>query len=144
VLNTPNDSDTGFEQRGLSLPVYNIRSLPNYPNYRLYDLSGSNCDSLGIDAPMVGTTTGDPLSGVSVFPNPFSDQIRVVVGPDLRSSAFSLFNPVGRLVLGANLTNETTHLTGITLPAGIYFWEIRSRGVRIKSGKLVLTPGQNF
>jgi hypothetical protein len=138
VLNTPNDPDIGFEQRGLSLPVYSIRSLPNYPNHRLYDLPDSICDTLGIDAPtMVSTTTADPTFGVSVFPNPFSDEIRVVLEANLRSSVFSLFDPVGRLVQSVTLTDETNTLTGIELPDGLYFWDLKSKGEIIKSGKLV-------
>lgn len=115
VLNSPNDSDIGFEQRGLSLPVYTIRSLPNYPNYRLYAIPESICDTLGIDAPMVSTATINPLLGISVFPNPFLDKISVSMDSDIRLAVFSLFDQLGTLVLRANLASENDVLTTMTL-----------------------------
>lgn len=137
VLNSPNDSDIGFEQRGLSLPVYTIRSLPNYPNYRLYDIPESICDTLGIDAPMVSTATINPLLGISVFPNPFIDKISVSMDSDIRFAVFSLFDQLGALVLRANLASENDVLTTMTLPTGLYFWEVKVEGKRIERGKLI-------
>jgi len=141
VINTPDDPDIGFEQRGLSLPVYAIRSLPNYPNYRLYDLPGSICDTLGIDEPIVSAKDSNPLLEISVFPNPFLDKITVTLNSDLPNTFFSLYDQTGRLVLSANLVDETTKLTGIKLPVGVYFSEVKEgesgrkvRGKLIKAG----------
>lgn len=137
VIHTPNEHEIGFEQRGLSLPVYSIRSLPNYPNYRLYDLPESNCDTLGINAPMVSTTTIPPPIEISVSPNPFSEEIKIQMSSGFQSSVFCLFDQVGRLVLSKDLVNVTTEITGFNLPAGVYFWEIKSKREIIKSGKLI-------
>lgn len=52
----------------LDLPVYSVRSLPHFPNYRLYDLPGSPCDTFGISS-----TAGPlPSTSLTIFPNPAS------------------------------------------------------------------------
>ena len=40
------------EQHGVTLPALTSYIMPNFANYRLYDLPGSPCDTLGIDAPV--------------------------------------------------------------------------------------------
>ena len=39
-----------FRQHDVDLPTSNKFFLPNFPNYRLYDVSGSLCDTLGINS----------------------------------------------------------------------------------------------
>ena len=43
------DDTYAFEPQGQVAPVPIVRTLPNFPNFRLYDLQGSICDTLGID-----------------------------------------------------------------------------------------------
>ncbi len=42
-------AETNFLQHHIDLVVYNGRSAPNMPNFRLGSLDGSSCDTLGID-----------------------------------------------------------------------------------------------
>ena len=51
TIHNPNGQGVScrFEQRGLDLPTYNSYSLPNFPNYRLGPIDGSDCDTLGIN-----------------------------------------------------------------------------------------------
>jgi len=45
--------------------------MPNFPHYRIYDLRGSVCDSLGIDTPVQNDTTwAIRKDQVWVWPNP--------------------------------------------------------------------------
>jgi len=48
IIHNPNILGEGcnVEQHGLELPTYNNRSMPNFPNYRLYAEVGSSCDTL--------------------------------------------------------------------------------------------------
>jgi PKD repeat protein len=41
--------DCNVNQHGIALPTSYIRTMPNFPNYRLGPLDGSPCDTLNID-----------------------------------------------------------------------------------------------
>jgi hypothetical protein len=140
VINTPDDPDIGFEQRGLSLPVYAIRSLPNYPNYRLYDLPGVFVILWALTS-QSERQGQQPFARNFRFSQSFLDKITVTLNSDLPNTFFSLYDQTGRLVLSANLVDETTKLTGIKLPVGVYFSEVKEgesgrkvRGKLIKAG----------
>lgn len=139
VLNTPNEADLGFIQRGLTLPVFCVRSLPNYPNFRLYDVPGSLCDTLGINAPIVSVTTSDPATEAAVYPNPFSGQLNITLDAALYPALFSLYDLSGRLVLRKKLSSEKQEITGLKLPAGAYLWEIQTDDGRMLRGKVIGT-----
>ena len=51
IINNPNEKGAACEflVHGLVTPEDNSIILPRYPNYRLYDLPDSPCDTLGID-----------------------------------------------------------------------------------------------
>ena len=53
IINNPNEKGAACEflVHGLVLPNDNGYVLPRYPNYRLYDLPDSPCDTLGINGP---------------------------------------------------------------------------------------------
>ena len=53
IINNPNEKGAACEflVHGLVLPNDNRYVLPRYPNYRLYDLPDSPCDTLGINGP---------------------------------------------------------------------------------------------
>ncbi len=53
VINNPDEKGKRceFMPHAVQLPNTNRLVLPRYPNYRLYDLPGSPCDTLGIDGP---------------------------------------------------------------------------------------------
>lgn len=52
VIHNPNAKGAAcnFQQHGLELPTHNGACFPIAPNFRLYDLPGSPCDTLGISA----------------------------------------------------------------------------------------------
>lgn len=66
-------TDWQFEQKGLVLPVYNVRTLPNLPNFSLFDFAGSPCDTLGINTP-VSLKKEPAKTGINllIHPNPTS------------------------------------------------------------------------
>lgn len=66
-----------FAFRALPLRVHSDRTLPNFPNFRLYDWPNSPCDTLGIDAPTSGTTTADVRVDFRVWPNPASGMVTI-------------------------------------------------------------------
>jgi hypothetical protein len=54
-----------FRQHDVALPAQYPFYLPNFPNYRLYNLQGSACDTLGVQPPMVAfwRSLQDSLAG---------------------------------------------------------------------------------
>lgn len=138
LLKTTNQASLEFQFRGLSLPVYNIRTLPNFPNFRLYDLPGSPCDTLGINAP-VATQEAEQNNTLSLYPNPF--QTGIWVNGALRGPGAQLqvFDNLGRLCARQELVGLPQFMPLEQLPAGVYPYRVieGSQGGILKYGCLV-------
>jgi hypothetical protein len=129
-----------FEPEGQKLPVPTVRTLPHFPNFRLYDLLNSPCDTLGINGGPWWTSTGEAAeSQIQVRPNPFRERFTLALSANLRSPALRLHDAAGRLVLEQRLVLGVNEIEAAGLPAGLYFWEVVAGGERVKSGKLVKT-----
>lgn len=122
------------EQRAIQLPTWNYYSLPYFPNYRLYDLSDSPCDTLSINGPVSAAhepKLGD--DGIHLAPNPASDYLSL-------ESAYAPAQPLrlrfydaqGRLVREQayphGVRSYTMDVSG--LGAGCYFVEVEMEGGR--------------
>jgi hypothetical protein len=123
-----------FQQHGLSIPTYHAFMAPNFPHYRLYDVPGSICDSLGIDAPMVGT--GAPIlieqKGMRLWPNPANDQIAIQLSPE-SAGQITLMDISGKIWVRQTKAfgTELVTLQTETIPVGIYILTFQaSTGVR--------------
>jgi len=119
VINTPDEQNIGFQQRGFDLSNFVVRTLPNYPNYRLYDVPGSVCDTLGINAPMVSTTTPN-LSNeetLRVFPNPTTGL--VYWSPIHEETRICVHDLMGKIILEQEDKNSVVDLG--KFPDGLYF-----------------------
>ncbi len=123
IFKNPFGSNPTYEQN--ILPVYNVRTLPNFPNYRLYDFQNSPCDTLGINTPV---SAAEPLTvigeGLKVQPNPANDYLKVVL-PKTWSGATKLevYSVGGTHCLTRMLDPGEISFTIATtgLPNGIYF-----------------------
>ena len=69
------------------------------------------------------------------YPNPFSDQLNVKVSSSL-SSEIILFNAIGGIIFRKQFAGSISVNTG-KLPAGIYFYELRSDNTGSARGKLI-------
>jgi hypothetical protein len=133
-----------FEYGGYEFSVsYPNTWLPYYPNYRLYDVPDSPCDTLGIDAPVTSVDQiKDKGSQIQVFPNPATDvlQLASLSGKPI-SGKFFLLNNIGQQVRSWHLKAESpTHgmpLDG--LPNGIYFWGLKAKDGQVEeTGKIIV------
>ena len=112
------------EQHGLKLPVYHAFTMPNVPHYRLYDVPGSVCDSLGIDGPMVAVKEPKSVRApkMVLFPNPAFDLLTVYLEPEA-SGRITLMDVAGKTwaeqVKTAGL--EQVLLKTAEVPSGVYF-----------------------
>lgn len=119
--------DYVVESKGLHLPVPVVRTLPHFPNFRLYDLSRSECDTLGIDGPLsVSDNAKEALDKwLLVSPNPVQGSIIRAHTPLESSGWFILSDMTGRFI------------TRVQKPLGEAVTEIRVEG--ISSGVYSLT-----
>ncbi|MBK6995635.1 MAG: PKD domain-containing protein [Lewinellaceae bacterium] len=78
-----------------------------------------------------------PKSQVVVSPNPFRNHLSVALSANFRSPVFNLYDQMGRLARTERLAFGITEIETGILPSGIYFWELRAQGERVKSGKCI-------
>ncbi|MFN0215084.1 MAG: T9SS type A sorting domain-containing protein [Saprospiraceae bacterium] len=139
VINNPDDQTIGFQQRGLDLAIYSVRTLPNYPNYRLYDVPGSACDTLGINAPMVSLMNPNlsTQETIQIFPNPTTGILRWSGIADNTQTVVRIHNLLGKLIFEQKCTNGYFDLGEV--PDGIYFMTLLGKdGLYLTTKTVVL------
>ncbi len=147
VLKNPEEigiANINFVPQDVQLPVANARTLPYFPNFRLYDLPGSPCDTLGINAPVSATDpAGKIQEGLSLFPNPAQDHVSLLIDPSWTLSKpvqYVLVNAFGSLVrigeVEKGLDSQTIGLNG--LANGVYFFQLTQAGNMLGTAKLVV------
>lgn len=134
VLKNPDGAgiaNINFAPQDIQLPVTNVRTLPHFPNYRLYDLPNSPCDTLGINTPVSATelvVTG--MNNLKLFPNPATDHLEVLF-PEAWSDAIRLeiFATGGEHYLTQKIVpgNRSYTIATSGLPNGLYFCRVVSR-----------------
>ncbi len=96
VIHEPNKAGQAcnFEQRGVTLPRYSAFVINYFPNFNLFDLKDSPCDSLGIDNPNQSYYTFEQFR---VFPNPANQEVLLYV-PQCEGIRIQVWNVAGQLV----------------------------------------------
>lgn len=134
-----------FQFKSLPLRVKNARSLPHFPNFRLFDLPGSPCDTLGINTPVSATAPLEKeLGWFVVSPNPAQDQVRLTVDPvwTLKEAVqYQIFNALGSLVhkgkVEKGVNEQHVGLKG--LPNGVYFFQLTQEGKVLGTTRLIIS-----
>ena len=122
--------DCALEQH-FELPTVHSFSPPNFPHFRLFDLPGSPCDTLGIDGPPPPQDTTPPTpncaGSVRLYPNPAAGFSWVEV-PECQGGTLSVFDVTGRWIrdLALDASEVRTHLDVSDLGSGIYLLRIRA------------------
>ena len=115
-------------------------SIPYFPNYRLYDVPGSPCDTLGIDAP-VGTVAveGQGVQAVlDIYPNPSSGEVHIRYELNGKNGTAEVFNLQGQRIksLVLPMGGEEVQVRGLS--PGIYFVRVLANGYVLNAGKVVV------
>ncbi len=138
TIHQPDQAGTAcdFRQHDLELPTYVTQGIPNVPFFRLYDMAGSPCDTLGINGPVVSVHVSGAggAEGMQVLPNPASEAAMVVFGGPFTGEV-SVFDLAGRLA-GRYVLRDAASLS---LPVadwqpGVYVLRVgdaRGGGVRV-------------
>ena len=125
VMHHPDEPGTAcdFEQHGIHLPANQSFFMPNFANYRLYDLPGSACDTLGIDGPVVGAAeaVAEQAGGLHVAPNPNTGIFTLSVPGGTKDATLQVFNASGAVVLERRLYSDAAVSLDLSrYPAGLY------------------------
>lgn len=73
---------------------------------------------------------------VSVYPNPFNDNLTINTPNNQSSKTFTITDILGKVLFHHEFVDLTTVTTDL-LPSGIYLYEVRNDNVIFKQGKLV-------
>ena len=142
VINQPDLPGLGcdFIQHGVEMPAYIDVGLPNFPNYRLYDLPGSSCDTLGIDGGPVssGEPVAEEAAAFTVAPNPANDETNIRFGQPF-SGDITLLDAMGGVVRHLTINESTLFSLGVGgLPAGIYYLQVQGDNYNPEIRKLII------
>ena len=123
-----------FEPEGFKLPVPTVRTMPHFPSFRLFDLQGSLCDTLGINGSV--NTVGPQSDSFTVrfSPNPFEDHLSLSC---TENGLLRVFGLDGRKVISLRLYTGENRINTTGLEDGIYVWQVFSESRSIQVGKLV-------
>lgn len=148
VINRPNEPGLACDlvQHGIHLPARHVFSIPNFPNYRLGTNSPTCNPDLEIDIVMDTTVMSNIISNTieydfSVYPNPVSLELQISCDlSDGESAVWVLLNANGQeqMRIAIDDFQETYTFSTMDLPAGIYFYHLRSEWGVLESGKLVV------
>ncbi len=105
------------DQHAIHLPC-NIAVPPNFPNYRLGEISGTSCDSLVTQTQFVSTE----LREIKLFPNPSNGIIRIKTDSNIELKKMILVNCMGEKIIERKVID--TYLNISSFPPGIYFLSI--------------------
>jgi hypothetical protein len=129
VINKPDEVGLGcqFRQRGVDIDKTFGVGWNHYPNYRLFDVPNSFCDTLGIDAPPEQDPAPKwvPQEGISIMPNPAQDWLYLAL-EGCKSGQLRIYNAAGVKMYEqldcegpARIDLEVSHW-----PAGLYIADL--------------------
>lgn len=137
VIDNPDNPGLSSNVLQHSLPITNFNVCqPNFPNFNLGSLVGSNCDTLT----NINNFYLNRDLNLSVFPNPvFSNLITIKYSLEPnKSGAIKIFNSKGESVFSCNLS-QWSSIQELSLPdlkGGIYYLILQS-GDKVKSLKFI-------
>ncbi len=123
VIHNPNEPGTAcnLEQHGIRLPTFHAFAAPNFPHFRLYDLPGSLCDTLGISTANKEPERQD--GKIKVFPNP-ADGVAYIQLPSGFVGKLQVWNAEGKTMYSQEIeagTGQRLLVNTAQWPAGVYF-----------------------
>ncbi|MBX2891720.1 MAG: T9SS type A sorting domain-containing protein [Saprospiraceae bacterium] len=142
ALNEPDGltiDSINFHAKAINLPVPGVRTLPHLPNYRLYDLPGSPCDTLGINGPTTSAPAPPAPDPLHLQPNPATDEVLVSLHQPMEGR-WQLVAPSGQVVrAGLWPAAQTTQRIDVShLGAGVYFFRFVAESGRVVSTRKVV------
>ncbi|MBL7828771.1 MAG: T9SS type A sorting domain-containing protein, partial [Saprospiraceae bacterium] len=115
-----------FVQHDLELPAVPNNLMPNYPNFRLFDVEDSICDSLGIDTPVkVVDKVKTDRKEMIIAPNSSENSVHIQLNSPPENYLLRLYNLLGSLVYEQEgNSSESIFVSVETLAAGTYMMQV--------------------
>jgi hypothetical protein len=76
------------------------------------------------------------VSTIILYPNPVTDNLKIGLTPLNKGTTFRLYYATGAVVISSSLTNSTSTISLNSLPAGIYYVQVKN-GQQITTKKIV-------
>lgn len=130
-----------FTFKALPLRAHSDRSLPNFPNFRLFDLPGGPCDTLGINAPTSSTNTVEADSRFRVWPNPANENVTIQIQENARPPEhWTLCSPLGQVLQSEAWprSSPAVQFSVKNLPPGCYYVRVQLAEGRAMVQRLVV------
>jgi hypothetical protein len=125
-------------QHSFKLPARNHRTMPNFPNYRMGPIDGSDCDTLGIDVLSdLSSKLDNNNASINLYPNPAIDYITLMIPRITKSWEFVIYNIQGKEVFRNKSRGAFRSYDISFLSNGLYLWKVRYEDGRSENGKLV-------
>ena len=75
---------------------------------------------------------------ISVFPNPFKDEVNISIATKIANAQFNLYDALGKVVYTkSNLYGNQFHFDCPKIASGMYFYNLIESGIEISKGKLM-------
>jgi hypothetical protein len=136
VIEEPDVQGLGCDvrQHSFRLPAFNIRTMPNFPHFRLGKLEGSPCDTL-----ISSSTMTFEVGALRIHPNPASDYL-VMELPEFMQGEVSatLTSQHGTEVLRMDISGDEERIDVSGIPAGVYILTIRTTSGQTAQAKCVI------
>jgi hypothetical protein len=119
-------------QHSVRLPAFAIRTVPNFPNFRLGALVGSVCDTI-----YTAVASPSPSQGgetVHIFPNPATTSTRLVWYEPLKNDAnINITNSIGQIMQHIAVSKNATYqdIDTKALANGIYFVTLQNKTLKL-------------
>jgi hypothetical protein len=130
-----------FQQHDVELPTVSQIMMPLNPNYRLYDMPDTPCDTLGINAPATTVEFTESAEGFSLSPNPATNVVQLSADTPFSEGRLFVFNAAGQKVYEQDIKAgdyAQTFRVADWAP-GPYFITITQSNGRQMTGKLLVT-----
>ena len=77
-------------------------------------------------------------SNISVYPNPFNDEVNISISSTIANAQFNLYNVLGEKVYTkSDLNGNQFHIDCPKIANGIYFYDLFENGIEISRSKLL-------
>ena len=136
IIDNPdgNVDNFGINVKGAELGKFSVRTLPNFPNFGLYNLSNSICDSLGISSLTEKVNQGN----MRVYPNPATNNLHIET-THISEGRITVYNSLGAIML----EQEDSFAQTLTIPVqgwptGNYFLCIRTNKGTVHFSRVIL------
>jgi hypothetical protein len=120
TINPPRIFEITFDDVSKSIPVYVCGSVEDYRKSAYWSrftniIKDNNCNT--------GIETFSLAHGISVYPNPATDHISVILPENVSNAVFTLYDMQGKVLIQQNIGNQDV-VSVNNLAAGIYIYSV--------------------